>query len=100
MVDLDKWKSDVEESLRRAEDAFNGMYAHEIKGLLELSRKEIDAIMPGTTDIQTYDKLIVIVKEASRHNVSQAELKARIEQLGEVGIDIAKKVARLAALFA
>jgi len=50
--------------------------------------------------VETYEKIIVVVKEASRKNISQAELGQRINQLGEVAITIAKKVGGLAATIA
>jgi hypothetical protein len=40
-----------------------------------------------------------VVKEASRVNLQQALLKKQIMKLGEVGIQIAKKVPSLANLF-
>jgi len=92
-------RQELREILRRNHDAFIGQYSNEINQLLGLSRQEIDAIVPGTTDLETYDQLITIVKEASKRNISQAELKERIEELGEVGIEISKKVSSLAKLF-
>lgn len=87
--------------LRAAESrkAFEGEYRNEIEGLLGLSRDEIDRITPGTTDLETYDQLITIVKEASAANISQAELRKQIETLGEIGFQIAQKVPELAKLF-
>lgn len=91
------------EKLRqRAEEnriAFEGEYQKEIEGLLGLSREEIDKITPGTTDLETYDQLITIVKEASAANVQQAELREQILQLGEIGVSIAKRVPALVKLF-
>ena len=54
-----------------------------------LSKAEIDAITLDMTDLEAYDQLITVVKAASSANLSQAELKSRIEELGE----IAKKIA-------
>ena len=65
-----------------------------------LSRDEIDAITPDATDLQAYDQLISVVKQASRHNLNQAELVNRIKALGGVAVTIAKKSAGLAAMFA
>ena len=94
--DLEK---ELKEILKRHHEAFVGEYADEINQLLGLSRQEIDAIVPGTTDLETYDRLITVVKEASRRNLSQAELKKRIEDMGNVAVTIAKKVSSLAKLF-
>jgi len=93
---LEDMERELEEILKRNHDAFVGTYAEEINELLGLSRAEIDAITPGTTDLETYDQLISVVKEASRNNLSQAELSARIKALGDVAFNIAKKTIKLA----
>ena len=62
-----------------------------------LSRDEIDAITPGATDLATYETLMKVVKEASRKNTAQAELRNRIVALGNTAVTIAKKSAALAA---
>jgi hypothetical protein len=91
---------ELREILRRNREAFKGKYKREINDLLSISRAEIDAITPGTTDLEIYDLLIEVVKEASRRNLAQAELKDRIELLGEIAIKIAKYIPSLAVLFA
>ena len=96
---LEDLERELKEILRRNHDAFVGKYAKEIDELLGLSRAEIDAMIPGTTDLEVYDQLVTVVKEASRRNLSQAELKARIEDLGGIAIAIAKKTAKLTSLF-
>jgi hypothetical protein len=63
-----------------------------------LSRAEIDSITPDATDLQIYDKLIAVVKLASKHNLSQAQLVDNIKALGDVAVAIAKKSVALAAL--
>lgn len=95
----DLYRRRVTEAMKRADEAFRGQYAEEINELLGLSREEIDEITPDTTDLLAYDQLIEVVKEASRVNLKQAELVNRIEELGEVAVNIAKKVPSLAALF-
>ena len=94
----DRFRRRVRTSFERADEAFRGQYAEEIQGLLGLSEADIDKITPGNVDLQTYHRLIEVVKEASRVNVAQAELKRQIEALGEVAVQIAKKVPKLAAL--
>ena len=88
----------VRTALDNADEAFRGEYAEEMEGLLGLSREEIDAISPGDVDLKAYDQLMAVVREASRTNVAQAELKNRIQKLGEVAVSIARKVPKLAAL--
>lgn len=78
--------------LEVSELAFNGEYAEELKHLSGLSREEIDAITPDDLDLQKYDELIVLVKEASRVNLEQAKLVEEIKKLGDVAVSIAKKV--------
>lgn len=97
--DLGAFEKDLDETLARGREAFEGLYKDELNALAGLSRAEIDAITPDTTDLQKYDELITVVKEASRVNLAQANLKRQIEKLGSVAVDIAKKVPSLAALF-
>jgi len=96
----DRFRRRVREAMKRADEAFRGQYAEEIDGLLSLSRAEIDQLTPDSTDIETYNQLIEVVKEASRVNVEQAELVNRIEALGDLAVRIAKKVPQLALMFA
>lgn len=86
------------DQLKTSREAFDGSYKVELSQLAGLSRAEIDAVVPGITDIQKYDALIAVVKEASRVNLAQAELKLQIEKLGGVAVTIAKKVPSLAAI--
>ena len=98
-MDIDAYRKKLKERARINRLAFEGQYKEEIQGLLGLSREELDQITPDTTDIEVYDQLITVVKEASAANIAQAELKNRIMELGKVAISIAKHVPKLAALF-
>jgi hypothetical protein len=100
MVDLAAFKNDLEKDLEAGRAAFEGKYSTEIDELMGLSRVEIDAITPGSADLQVYDQLMAVVKQASRHNLSQAQLTDNIKALGEIAVAIAKKSASLAALVA
>ncbi len=73
-------------------EAFKGLYKNQINALMGLSREEIDAIVPGAHDLEVYDQLITVVKQASVANIEQAELKNRIEDLGAVALKIAGKI--------
>ena len=86
----------IKQRLKENREAFEGAYSQQINELMGLSRTEIDQITPGTTDIEIYDHLISVVKEASRANISQAQLKQRIEQLGETAVKIAKLTSLIA----
>jgi len=98
--DLEAFEADLDASLKRGREAFDGKYKKQLNELAGLSRAEIDAITPDITDLQKYDDLITVVKEASRVNLSQAQLKQQIEKLGEIAVKIAKRIPSLVELFA
>ena len=93
----EEFKVRMRQKMTENREAFKGEYKNELQTLMGLSKSEIDAITPGTTDIEKYDALITLVKEASRANLAQAQLKQRIEELGAVAMKIAEKVPRLLA---
>ena len=95
-----RFRRRVRAAMERADQAFRGSYATEIDALLGLSKEEINAITPGLTDLETYNKLIGVVKEASRVNLEQAELVQRIRSMGQLAVKIASKVPALAAMLA
>ena len=78
--------------------AFIGSYKIEIDKLHELSKEEIDLITPDNTDMEIYAQLIEVVKEASATNESQAALKEQVLELGEIAVQIAKKIPSLASI--
>ena len=94
----DAFRRKVRASLKKSEETFRGKYKDELKGLLGLSKEEIDAITPGKSDIEAYEKLIAVIKEASQSNVKQAHLRESIMELGEIAVGIAKKIPKLAAI--
>lgn len=98
-MDIEAYRKKLQERAKANRLAFEGQYREEIEGLLGLSREELDQITPDTTDLETYDQLITVVKEASAANIAQAELKNRIMELGKIAVSIAKHVPKLAALF-
>jgi len=93
----EEFKNLLEKKVAENRLIFEGAYATQLNSLLGLSKSEIDSITPGTTDLQTYDDLITLVKEASKANIQQAQLKQQIEELGEVAKKIAEKVPGLIA---
>ncbi len=97
-MDIEEFKRKLREKMAENREAFEGEYKEQISDLMGLSKEEVDAITPDNTDMEIYDQLITVVKEASRVNLAQAQLKQRIEELGEVALKIAKKVPSLAAL--
>lgn len=91
-------KNRFKDKFKIADSAFNGLYGKELNALMGLSQGEIDSIVPGTTDLRVYSVLIKIVEEASIRNINQAQLISDIKKLGEIGVEIAKKVPQFAAL--
>ncbi|MFA9370985.1 MAG: hypothetical protein ACERIH_04690 [Labilibaculum antarcticum] len=81
-----------------ADAAFNGKYKKELNELTGLSKEEIDAVTPGTADMQMYSVLTKVVEQASRDNLSQAQLIKNIKELGDLAVKIAKKVPKFAGL--
>lgn len=98
-LDKEAFRKILEQRLAENRAAFEGQYADELKGLLGLSQQEIAAITPATADQKVYADLITVVQQASATNLAQADLKARIQKLGETAVAIAKRVPKLAALF-
>lgn len=92
------YERELEETADEIDAAFEGEYKKQIAGLYALSREEVDALTPGTSDLATYAKLIAIVEKASARNIAQAELVSQIRSLGALGVRIAKLVPSLAAL--
>ena len=82
-----------------ADAAFSGTYKSQLNDLMGLSKSEIEEVTPnGLTDMSIYNKLIEVVRQASKDNISQEDLITNIKSLGEIAIKIAEKVPALAAL--
>jgi hypothetical protein len=82
------------------DDELNGLYKNELKALSGLSRDQIERITPGNrTDLKTYLKLMAVVKEASRRNVEQAEVRKQIQELGKTAVELVKLVPSVAKKF-
>lgn len=97
-MNIDEFKLRMKQKMAENRQAFEGTYKDQVHDLMGLSKSEIDLITPDSTDMEVYDQLITVVKEASRLNLSQAQLKLRIEELGTVALRIAGKVPSLTAL--
>ena len=83
------------ESFANADAVFNDMYGVELKLLKGLSKEEIDAIIPASNSMQTYQ----VVEKASKNNLAQAQLISKIKDLGSSAIKLAQKIPGWAALF-
>ncbi len=82
----------VQKRFKEIDEELRGRHKKHLDALLGISKAEIDAISPGTTDLETYNKLIAVVSEATRKNVAIADLRQTIKDMGSVAIEIAKKV--------
>jgi N-acetylglucosamine kinase-like BadF-type ATPase len=69
--------------------------ANEEVELLLVTSIEWEALRPQVTNDAIYDQLIAVVNEATQRNESIAQLSKRLQQLGEEGQALAKKVIRL-----
>ena len=70
------------ESFANADAVFNGMYSSELRQLKGLSKEEINAIVPASNSMQTYQALVEVVEKASKDNLAQAQLISKIKSLG------------------
>ena len=69
-----------------------------MNGLSGLSAEEVDSITADTSDLRVYSVLIKVVENASKENLTKAQLVDDIKSLGDIAIKIAKKVPQLATL--
>jgi len=90
-----EFKERLRQKMIENRQAFEGEYKDQLTNLMGLSKTEIDKITPDSTDLEVYDQLITVVKEASRINLAQADLQSRIEELGDTAIKIAERVPSL-----
>ncbi|PHR74231.1 MAG: hypothetical protein COA66_00110 [Arcobacter sp.] len=98
-MDIEEYKRKLRKKMLENREEFEGKYSNELNGLMGLSKAKIDEITPDNTDSEIYEQLITVVKEASSANLSQAQLKDRIIELGNIAIKISKKVPSIAMLF-
>lgn len=86
------FKRSVKKRFKEIDDELRGRHKKHLDALLGMSKADIDAITPDTTDLDTYNKLIAVVTEATRKNVAIADLRETIRDMGAVAVEIAKKV--------
>jgi len=91
-------KNRFDDLFEEADAAFNGQYKEVLNKLYGLSKDEINSVMPGTADLQMYAVLIKVVEDASKKNLSQAQLIKNIKDLGDLTVKLAKKIPEFAAL--
>jgi len=91
-------KNRFDDLFEEANAAFNGQYKEVLNKLYGLSKDEINSVMPGTADLQMYAVLIKVVEDASKKNLSQAQLIKNIKDLGDLAVKLAKKIPEFTAL--
>jgi hypothetical protein len=96
--DRDGFEHELKSALTQSRIAFLGRYRDELNALAGLSEADIRSIAPNDLGALHYDELITVVKEASRANLEQAELRNQIVRLGSIAVALARKVPRLAEL--
>lgn len=84
-----------------ADTAFNNdnNYQEKLNSFKGLTEAQIDLLTPDTTSKDAYNKLTKLVDQATKTNMSQADLITNIKSLGDIAKKIAKKVPELASLF-
>src|SRR5215213_10114094 len=94
----EQFTKEVDEALDRADASFSVDYAGALACLQGLAEQEVREICPEPTGIDTYNRVIAVVSEATRQNLAQAELVTRIRALGASAMRIAGRVPQLTRL--
>jgi hypothetical protein len=94
-TEFEAFRGQLRKGLKRNREAFEGKYEAELSKLLGLSRTDIEAIASERAAFGIYFDLLSVVREASRSNINQTELKLQIEKLGSAAVEMAKRVSLL-----
>lgn len=97
-INLDEIFAEMDRAAERARQALEGRFQAEYRELRALTPEQIDGVTPNIEDQVQYERLIALVEEASRKNLSQAQLVERIRALGDVAVTIARKSSALARI--
>lgn len=87
----DELKNQSAEAAKRADE----LLENELEALKQATTTDLESLRPHVADEETYNKLIEVVEESTRNNESLAQLKERIEKLGEIGLSMAKRIIQL-----
>ena len=79
-------------SARKKADA---LHESELAALKSASSADLEALRPKISDAAALDELYAAVEVATKNNEDLAQLKSRLETLGENVVKIAKEVATL-----
>jgi hypothetical protein len=91
-------KNRFDDMFAEADEAFDCKYQNELDELTSLLKEELSLLTPNSTNEGVYSALIVLVSQASKENLAQAQLIDRIKEMGETAIELAKKVPSFAKL--
>ncbi|GEA20348.1 hypothetical protein [Vibrio harveyi] len=89
MSNLEELEKLLSDDFAAIEETFNGRYGAELTRLSGLSMSDLQKVHSEVTIVE-YEKLKAVVLRASQQNLSQAELKNRIQALGNTAVKIAK----------
>jgi len=81
-----------------ADASFTGAYQKELHDLHGISNEDIKAISGELDGLRTYSVLIKVVEQASKDNLTQAQLGEHIKELGSLAIKIAGKIPGLVSI--
>ena len=82
-----------------ADKSFDKIYENALAQLKGMSPAELAEVTPDTASKEEYDKLVAVVEEATRKNLSQAEFVAKVKQLGATAQKIIAKIPAVADWF-
>ncbi|NIV96578.1 hypothetical protein GWN42_28290 [candidate division KSB1 bacterium] len=94
-AEREKIRRQMQEAAGEAREETDELLEDELLALRDATKTDLDALRPQVTDKETYDKLIAAVNEATQRNESIAQLKSRIENLGEAAVKTFKEVTAL-----
>ena len=83
----------------KADKSFDNIYGNALSQLKGMSPAELAQVTPDTTSKEVYNKLVAVVEEAARKNLSQAEFVDKVKQLGANVKNIVAKIPAIAAWF-
>ncbi|MBI4848711.1 MAG: hypothetical protein HY808_09085 [Nitrospirae bacterium] len=99
MSDREAKKAELKKRSQESKQKTDALLSEEIQALQQAASSDLQRLRPKVSDSETYEKLIKAVNEASAKNEGIAELKNRIEKLGEVAVKVGKEVVTLLKSF-
>ena len=95
MNERERKKAELKKKAEEARNRTDELLADELQALRNATRLDLEKLRPRVTDEETYNKLIDIVEQSTQQNEDLAQIKTRLENLGETGIRMGKSVAKL-----